>query len=379
LYPFRNTAGAVSLLVALLAGVPIAAQTSGSTAASTSSADGRLRGSVVDSSAGVLPGVVVTAVSAEGRQLGTTVTGASGEFTFEGLPAGAVLLNFHLDGFVDAKAKATVRPPGAPVDEPIAQRLELAAMAESVTVRAEPPPPPPPPPPVLLPVPPHDETSLCAPAKAEVVAPSIGTIRGGVYDAAKQLFAAGDEITIDGGTINGLAVGQNLVVRRRYPTRATSAPNVRIVGEHSAGLLQIVSATERSSSAVVVYTCDAMMTGDYLAAFEPQPARSPEPVGRPAFELAARILFAGAGEMVGVVRRMLVIDQGAAQGMRPGQRLTIFRKSPHGHPTILGQAVVVTVRSDSATIRIEQARDAVFFGPDGDWAAPQWPPQVGQR
>jgi hypothetical protein len=121
------------------------------------------------------------------------------------------------------------------------------------------------------------------------------------------------------------------------------------------------------------------MTGDYLARFQPEPTRNPESTGRPAFELAARVLFGDAGHMVGVERRLVVIDRGSVHGVRPGQRLTLFRKSLTGQPAIVGQAVVVAVKDDSATIRIDQARDAIFFGPNGDWAAPQRPPQVGQR
>ena len=39
----------------------------------------------------------------------------------------------------------------------------------------------------------------------------------------------------------------------------------------SAGLVQIVLADEHSAVAVVVYACDELRTGDFLAAFTPQP------------------------------------------------------------------------------------------------------------
>ena len=160
-----------------------------------------------------------------------------------------------------------------------------------------------------------------------------------------------------------------LMVRRKVP----------VEGEHSSGLVQIVSADERMSSGVVVYTCDGMMSGDYLAKFEPESIRYPEPGGKPMFDKAARILFADAGQLVGAERRMMIIDRGHVHSIRPGQRLTLFRKSLAGQPTIIGQAVVVTVKTQSATIRVEQARDAILFGTNGDWAAPQQPAQVSER
>lgn len=343
---------------------------------------GGLKGTAVDSSGAVLPGVVVSAISADGRPVGSTVTDGNGAFRFDGLPIGPATLRFQLDGFVDAQATVTVRAGGSGSEAPIVRRLELAAIAEQVTVRAEPSPPPPPPPPTLVPVPPHDESSVCAPVKADAPVPSIGTLKADLYEPTKNLFAAGQELVIDGGTLTGLSVGQNFVVRRRFATGLTSGARrarIPVVGEHASGLVQIVSVDERMSTAVVVYTCGGMMTGDYLATFEPEPIRPPDPAGRPAFDLAARILFADVGQLVGVARRMLVIDRGTAHGFRPGQRVTLFRKSITGHPAILGQAVVVSVKGDSATIQVESSRDVVLFGLDGDWAAPQRPVQVGQR
>ena len=72
-----------------------------------------IKGTVVDASAGVLPGVTVTAQAPDGRPLATTVTNAAGEFTFESLPAGQVTLLFHLDGFADAKATISISPAGS--------------------------------------------------------------------------------------------------------------------------------------------------------------------------------------------------------------------------------------------------------------------------
>jgi hypothetical protein len=82
---------------------------------------------------------------------------------------------------------------------------------------------------------------------------------------------------------------------------------------------------------------------------------------------------------------LMVIDRGTDAGARVGERITLFRRrlSGGGKPTVVGDAVVVAVRSDSATIRVERVSDAIF---SGDWAAPQRlpargfePPAVRQR
>jgi hypothetical protein len=50
--------------------------------------------------------------------------------------------------------------------------------------------------------------------------------------------------------------------------------------------------------------------------------------------------------------------------------LTLFRRKVQsgGTPSVVGDAVVVALRIDSATIRVESASDVISFG---DWAAPQ--------
>jgi hypothetical protein len=60
----------------------------------------------------------------------------------------------------------------------------------------------------------------------------------------------------------------------------------------------------------------------------------------------------------------MVIDRGIMQGVQRGQQLTIFRRvdARSGPLNILGDGVIVAVRADSATIRIERATDAVMVG-----------------
>lgn len=338
-------------------------------------AQGAVRGEVSDSSGGVLPGVTIVAAAANGRVLATTATDGSGRYGFRTLPVGAATLTFQLEGFTTATAAVTVRP-GA--ETRVAQRLELAPISQSVIVSApapvDPPArvaPPPRPRSVASPVPSHDRDSICGPAKPAALTASLGTIRSAGDDNARGLYAEGAELEIDGGSDNGLEVGRNLVARRYY--RVQGGDGADVVGEHSAGLLQIVAATGRSSVAVVVYACGELRRGDFLAPFQPEPVRDPDPFGAPAYYDAARILFADESQTLGAPRRLMVIDHGAERGTRPGQRFTLFRKPRRGPATreLLGDAVVVAVRIDSATIRVDRATDAIAAG---DWAAPHKAP-----
>ena len=103
----------------------------------------------------------------------------------------------------------------------------------------------------------------------------------------------------------------------------------------------------------------------------------PTPWARLPYDEAARILFADAGQTMGMARRLMVIDRGSDHAIHAGQRLTLFHRERRGaSPAVVGDAVVVAVRADSATIRIEHATDVIA---SGDWAAPQRSPVAGPR
>jgi hypothetical protein len=337
-------------------------------------AHGRVRGAVTDDSGGVLPGVVVVATSGDEQVLGTAVTDETGAYAFNALPAGSVRLTFQLEGFAPAVDALTIE---AGSESRLDEQLAVASVAEMVIVYGRAPvdppapAPPPPPPPVVIAVPVHDRESICGPAKPNARDESFGTIRSHRNEADRELYTKDDQLTINGGTLNGLEIGQNLVVRRHY--RVRGGAGTAATGEHTSGLVQIVAADDRMSTAVVVYACDELRKGDFLASFNPEPVRMPDPAGIPAFDDAARILFADAGQMLGAPRRLMVIDQGSDAGIRVGQRLTLFRRPRRGGatPAVVGDAVVVAIRADSATIRVERATDAIAFG---EWAAPQRQP-----
>ncbi|MEQ1910527.1 MAG: carboxypeptidase-like regulatory domain-containing protein [Vicinamibacterales bacterium] len=337
-------------------------------------------GVVSDVSGAVLPGVTVVATAFDGMTVASALTNERGEFALELAVSGAavptVSLTFQLDGFSTKSVQIEVKPG---VEPWITEVLTLAPRTETVVVYgrapvAPPVPrvlPPPPPPPVLAPVPEHDRDSVCGPSMPAGDA-SFGTIRATRDGATNELYAQSDQLRIDGGTKTGLEVGRNYVVRRNYRVRGVTR-DARL--EHVAGVVQVVAADEHSALAVVVYACDALMRGDALAAFNPEPVRTPEPLGTPAYDDAAQILFADIGQQLGAPRRLMVIDRGSDSDVRVGQTLTLFRRENLAglSPSVIGFASVVAVRGHSATIRVDQGRDAID---SGDWAAPQrYPPQ----
>jgi hypothetical protein len=328
-------------------------------------------GQVTDDSGGVLPGVTVGALGPDGSIIANAITDGFGRFSIAGLPAGRIKVLFELDGF-EPTVIEVVAAPGR--ETQVSGQMKLARMTEQVivygTAPPEPPPMPryePPPIPAMVPVPPEEIETVCRPAKPGLVDESVAAIQSHRYEHGRLLYSKGDEIVINAGTRKGLRVGRNLVAVRYFQRRTNVHPAEW--GEHTSGLVQVLTATENSSTAVVVHACNEVMQGDLLTAFVPQPVRTIDPPGVPDYDAASRILFADHGQAFGAPRRLLVIDQGSEAGMRAGQRVTLFRKKDDGSPPfVVGDAVVISVRFDSSTIRVLSATDAILFG---DFAAPQ--------
>jgi len=326
---------------------------------------GRVRGQVFDGSDAVVPGVTVEAV-AGAQILATTVTDAMGAFEFPAMPAGRVTLRMTLDGFETLTMNVTLQPGGS-LD--VSGHLQPASVSERVTVTAPAPKPPPdypplPPEPVyeVRPLLPLDLQSVCGPAKARPAMAVLATIQSHQQESTRALYRLGDQLSLKTDGLP-LAVGQNLAAGRLFRP-SNGAANV--TGELTAGVVQVVAVNQDAAIGIVVYSCGELRQGDLLTSFVPEPLLVPDPPGVPDYGGAARILFGDADQMMGAPGRLMVIDHGRAQGIRQGQRLTLFR-SRRGSRSVVGEALVIAVREDSARIRVEHASDAIW---SGDSAAP---------
>jgi outer membrane receptor protein involved in Fe transport len=114
----------LGLVLVLLAGVPVAAQTSLAT----------LRGRVVDEQGGVLPGATVTVRQTETNTTRTGVTNESGQFYLPSLPSGTYEVTVELQGFSAGKRTLPLRVgQGATADF----TLRVGGLAENVEVKGQ--------------------------------------------------------------------------------------------------------------------------------------------------------------------------------------------------------------------------------------------------
>jgi hypothetical protein len=210
-----------------------------------------------------------------------------------------------------------------------------------------------------VPVPLPDLETVCGPAKPRQWPTVAGRLGTHSRETERILYRLGDEITIEADApYPALEVGQNLVARRYFDVMSLAGGRTR--GEHTAGVVQVSSISGIKIMAVVIHACGEMRAGDLLMPFTPEPMPLAGPRGVPAFRNPARILFGEADMLMGAPGRLMVIDKGQVDGVRPGQRVTLFRRS-FGEREVVGDAVVQSVREDSARIRVERATGAIWF------------------
>lgn len=350
----------------------LAAVLTSATVLSAQTAQSRVTGRITDESGAALPGVTVTISTAPPNQPrgAVVVSTGEGQYLSPWLPPGEYTITFALSGFETRPVAKVLLRAGETVV--LHQMLPLASVAETVEVRAALPRPPevavPVPPPARprpIPVEPEILASVCGPRQATDFSVALGHIVGRGDDVQRALIGPGDILRIDAGETHGVATGQNLVVRRRFQIgdRAASKKLANF-SEQTAGLVQVIEVGADTSVALVVYQCGELVAGDSVEPYQAQLAVATRTGGTPRFDEAAKIIAGDNGQSLGWAQQMMVIDRGIMQGVERGQRLTIFRRARGNDSPIvtLGDGVIVAVRADSATIRIEHSTDAIAVG-----------------
>jgi hypothetical protein len=202
-----------------------------------------------------------------------------------------------------------------------------------------------------------------SPATRPVVSLTIAAGR----ETTKKLFGPGDAVIVSGGTAQGVRTGDEFFVRRVVADNFTApvAGQKPPISVHTSGMLRIVEAQTDVSIATITYGCDGIGQGDYLERFEAPVMPPGTPAGTPDFARPGRLILGDDRRQIGGAGEFMVIDRGSDHGLRPGQRITIFRQTlPDGSGPVstVGLATVYVVRAETAVVRIDQTNDAVYIG-----------------
>lgn len=202
----------------------------------------------------------------------------------------------------------------------------------------------------------------CAP-RGSYEAPAAGITVGGSLTNAQGVFAPWHRLVLNGGTEEGVKEGTDYYVRRIVPERGMPAKGDKpVFAIMTIGWVHIDEVQSHKAIASVVHECDGIGPGDYLEPFAVPPVPTPLPAGTPDYSEPGHVLFGIERATVGGSGSMFVIDRGSNQGMRPGQRVTIYRASSPGPNVIVARGTAMLVGADLTTIRVQEMRDAVMTG-----------------
>lgn len=203
----------------------------------------------------------------------------------------------------------------------------------------------------------------CAPRAVRTVPTDPVRLQGASL-AERSLFGPGDTLLLNRGSDQGLEVGQQYFVRRSVTSleylAGSKEPWVQV---HTAGWLRIAEVHPKSARAAVVHACDAFESNDYLEPFElPVVPEAMNPPGQPDFTTPGHVLVVDERRVMAGTRSFVVVDRGSDHGLKPGQRLTVFRRV--GEETIdrIGEATVMIVLPESATVRVDRSTQVIFTG-----------------
>ena len=189
----------------------------------------------------------------------------------------------------------------------------------------------------------------------------------------RSLFGQRDLLVVNGGSANGVQLGQQYFVRRRqgfgvaYVNRSPHA--VR-----TAGWIRVVAVNDTTAIAIVEHGCDGIIEGDYLDTFVapvvPPGADSADTSGTLDFASLGRVLFGDEDRRTGGNGEYMAIDRGADQGVSPGAHFAVYRDLGVGGLPLasIGEVTVVSTGPTMAVVRINLARDAVK---SGDFVVPR--------
>jgi len=171
---------------------------------------------------------------------------------------------------------------------------------------------------------------------------------------AHQIYAPGELVVLNGGTPQGLAVGQQYFARRQAYGLAV----------RTAGWLTVVAADARFALARIDYACDTVVAGDYLDAFaEPVLPLSVASGGEANFSDLGHVLFGSDRRQMFGAGDLANIDRGKTQGIAPGTRVGFYRNRSNGTPLVeMGAGVVVEVAERTSKVVLLNSRDAVQTG-----------------
>lgn len=205
----------------------------------------------------------------------------------------------------------------------------------------------------------------CAPTLVYEVPGVPLRISGSQDSIVRNSHAPGELVTINAGTRNGIAVGQEYYTRRVLASRDGRVGPDNPATLRTTGWVRVWAVDEEMSLATISHACETVDVNDYLEPFAPPTI----PVTSASTSDPERgdygLVLSGQDRRTQFGRGdFLLIDRGSNQGVTPGARFVVYhdKKAAGNFLYQIGEAVAVDVKDDTSTLHVLTAIDAISTG-----------------
>jgi hypothetical protein len=222
-------------------------------------------------------------------------------------------------------------------------------------------------------VPAIEETALqCAPYIVDDREDESLYLVGAETGAVKHAFADRDVMYLNKGSNSGVRAGDVYAIRHVAYT-VKHPENNNTIGHkiETNGWGRVILVQENSATLVIEQACLDIHVGDYLAPFERLPVpliarhAPPDRTTPSSGKIVGTVVDIENDSMIAGDRQLLSINLGTANGVAPGNLLTIYKVMYPSVPTprnVLGEVVVVSARERTSTARVLSSNDAIMPG-----------------
>jgi hypothetical protein len=195
---------------------------------------------------------------------------------------------------------------------------------------------------------------------------------GSELGATKLAFGERDVLYLAKGSNAGVKAGD--VYTLHHVSYEVKHPDSgRNIGRkiETTGWGRVILVQEDSSTLLVEQACMDIHLGDYAKPFQKAvvpmivPRTPSDRLTPPTGKADGSVVDIADDAMIAGQEQLVSINLGTANGISPGNLLSVYRIMYPGVPTprnVLGELVVVTVRERTATARVSYSRDAIMAG-----------------
>ena len=195
---------------------------------------------------------------------------------------------------------------------------------------------------------------------------------GSEHGQTKLAFADRDILYLSKGSNAGVKSGDVYMLQHEsYEVKHPESGRTIGTKVEPTGWVRVILVQENSATAVVERACVDMHVGDYAKPYEkasvPLILRK-APVTRlspPSGKAGGFVVDIGEDSMIAGQGQVVTVNLGTADGLAPGTILTVYKVMYPSVPTsrnVLGEAAVVSVRENTATVRLLSSNDHIMNG-----------------